>query len=500
MRAKRAGLWCVGAGLAALAVTPGASAQVLKQAAAPATQLERADSNELPGGAVASRYDQEVGGVPVVGAGAVVLDAPAAPAEIVADNSVQGLGTPGAPSVSRDAAVAAALAAIGGPSGGSTDARLVVDATHGNQLAWEVSHWDTAPPRDWVVNVAARSGTVISKVDLLRNATGTAALFVPNPVVANDGYGGLRDRGDRDSGALSSLRQTVPLQDLADGQTCLKGDWAGVKYSPKPKQVCKDSLDWGNTKRASNRFEALMAYHHITEAQQYIQGLGLDPVNAERQNVIANPIPDDNSFYLPSADEIQLGTGGVDDGEDADVIVHEYGHAVQDAQAPDAFRTGGNQVGAMGEGFGDYLAAAYSTEKAGPDPEWTPCIMEWDATSYDDRFTPPPGICLRRADDPSSRQQQQNQCGTAQDIHCMGQIWSSALLDLRIELGLDAESDSVADTLVLASHFLLPENPSFEDAAGAILDADGAIYGGTHCVALGTEFEDRGFGQFVAAC
>ncbi|MDP9482158.1 MAG: M36 family metallopeptidase, partial [Chloroflexota bacterium] len=299
---------------------------------------------------------------------------------------------------------------------------------------------------------------------------------------------------------LSSLRQSVPLQDLADGQTCLKGDWAGAKFSPERKQVCKDSLDWGKTKRASNRFEALMAYHHITEAQQYIQGLGLAPVNAERQNVIANPIPDDNSFYLPSADEIQLGTGGVDDGEDADVIVHEYGHAVQDAQAPDAFRAGGNQVGAMGEGFGDYLAAAYSTEKAGPDPEWTPCIMEWDATSYDDRSTPPPGICLRRADDPSSRQQQLNQCGTAQDIHCMGQIWSSALLDLRTELGLDAESDSVADTLVLASHFLLPDDPSFEEAAGAIIDADSTIYGGTHCVALGTEFEDRGFGQFVAAC
>ena len=82
----------------------------------------------------------------------------------------------------------------------------------------------------------------------------------------------------------------------------------------------------------------------------------------------------------------------------------------------------------MGEGFGDYLAAATQNEMAGRNDEWTPCIMEWDATSYDDPITEPPGICLRRTDDPDSRTEQLDECGGGFEIHCVGEVWSSALL------------------------------------------------------------------------
>jgi Fungalysin metallopeptidase (M36) len=499
MRDARAALAIAAVVAAAMIIAPAASARspALKDAEAPVGQLERSDANRLPGGAVAARYDQEVAGVPVVNAGIVVLEGPGTRAELVADKSVAGLEAPGAPTVPRRAAAAAALDAIGSPAGGDTVARLVIDAAAGNQLAWEVTHSDADPISDWLVTVSAATGEVIARNDLLRQETADARLFVPNPVVSANGYKGFKDRGDRDSKNLTNERIAVTMQDLADGQSCLKGRWAAVKLGAKGKRVCKDSLDWSNVRRAGNRFEALMAYHHITETQHYIQSLGLtEGVNDERQNVIANSIPDDNSFYLPSRDEIQLGTGGVDDGEDADVIVHEYGHAVQDAQAPGAFRAGGNAAGAMGEGFGDYLAAAYSTEVAGPDDEWTPCIMEWDATSYDDESAPPDGICLRRADDDDDRLSQLAECGTPSDIHCMGQVWSSALLDLRTELGDDVGGDNIADKLSLAAHFLLPNNPTYEDAVAAILGADDAIYTGGHCTELADEFQDRGYGTF----
>ena len=57
--------------------------------------------------------------------------------------------------------------------------------------------------------------------------------------------------------------------------------------------------------------------------------------------------------------ELVLGTGGVDDGEDADVIVHEYGHSLQDQAAP-SFAADAARAATMGEGFGDYMAAAMS--------------------------------------------------------------------------------------------------------------------------------------------
>ena len=40
----------------------------------------------------------------------------------------------------------------------------------------------------------------------------------------------------------------------------------------------------------------------------------------------------DNSFSTDKQDGIRFGKGGVDDAEDAEVILHEYGHAIQDSQ------------------------------------------------------------------------------------------------------------------------------------------------------------------------
>ena len=47
----------------------------------------------------------------------------------------------------------------------------------------------------------------------------------------------------------------------------------------------------------------------------------------------------------------------MDDSEDADVVLHEYGHAIQHDISASWF---GGDTGAMGEGFGDYWAGSYS--------------------------------------------------------------------------------------------------------------------------------------------
>lgn len=501
MSMKRVGLLTlVATAVAVLPAAASAAPQALKRAEAPAAQLERVDLTELPGGTVVKRFGQEVGGIPVVGAGAVVVDAPGEPAELLFDKSVGDLRAPGDPAVSRRDALAAALEAIGRPSGGRTAARLVIAADHGNRLAWGVSHVDGRPIMDWLVMVDAADGAVLATVDLVRRGTvtGEAKLFVPNPVVDQGSYVKLRDRGDRNSRRLTRSREPVDLERIKEGQTCLRGPFARAKLGPSRTNVCKDSLKWNSIKRRSNKFEALMAFFHLTSAQQYIRTLDLPAINKRSQVVVANAVTEDNSYYLPGRDEIQLGTGGVDDGEDADVIVHEYGHAVQDDQNPDAFRAFGNAVGAMGEGFGDYLAAAHSTELVGFDPEWTPCIMEWDATSYDDNFEP--GICLRRADingvdpggwdDADTVSERQALCG-AFNIHCVGQVWSSALLKLRQALGDDASGRSIIDRIVLGSHFMLPSNPDFAEASAALIAADDDLYGGANCADLEAELEAR---------
>jgi hypothetical protein len=144
--------------------------------------------------------------------------------------------------------------------------------------------------------------------------------------------------------------------------------------------------------RSQDGFEQVMGYYQATRAQEYIQALGFTDVNSSAQRYRTTGFAADNSFYDPSVDEITFGTGGVDDAEDAEVIWHEYGHAIQDDQVPGFGST--LQSGSIGEGFGDYWAYTMSAPVSA-DTATTPlaCIADWDSVSYHRH-----PHCLRRVD------------------------------------------------------------------------------------------------------
>jgi len=61
----------------------------------------------------------------------------------------------------------------------------------------------------------------------------------------------------------------------------------------------------------------------------------------------------DNSYSWDKKDLLRFGKGGVDDAEDAEVILHEYGHAMMDSQMiPFGFGTSVEAL-SIGEGFAD---------------------------------------------------------------------------------------------------------------------------------------------------
>src|SRR3954469_10445550 len=142
-----------------------------------------------------------------------------------------------------------------------------------------------------------------------------------------------------------------------------------------------------------------MGYYWVTRAQLYIQSLGfgstLPAVNKRQQLLRVDQFGGDNSFYRNGTSKltITVGKGGVDDGEDAEVIVHEYGHSVQDDQVP-GFGSS-LEAGSIGEAFGDYLSVAVTSWATGV-PTRTPeaCVADWDSTSY----TSTVPHCLRRLD------------------------------------------------------------------------------------------------------
>ena len=295
------------------------------------------------------------------------------------------------------------------------------------------------------------------------SSTGTGQVFLPNPVqfLANES---LVDAKDADAAVPAAAYRTVALRDL-DGSGYLRGRWANVisetgnaAHSPTNTFVFTRSQD---------EFEQVMAYYWVTEAQRYIQGLGFGstrrPVNMESQDVRINQWGQDNSFQTNHPkDEMRFGKGGVDDAEDAEVILHEYGHAIQDAQVPGFGST--LEAGSIGEGFGDYWAVTVTESLLGPSPLRDPaCVADWDSVSY----TAGPVHCLRRID--GTKHYPQDVVG---EVHADGEIWSRALWDIRQGLG-----NVRADTVILEAHFALAPDTTLAAAAATTVETANRLYG-----------------------
>lgn len=481
-----------------------AAAQELR---APAGELDPTDRAQARGTSFL-RLRQEVDGVPVLGAEAVVSEAEGDAGDLVVDDTRREVSAPPEPDLDRDQALDRARAA--------TDARRLREPADaelsirpdagGGTLVWRVLLPVEEPFADLEVLVDAASGEVLSIEDLIQRADGHGKVFDPNAVVARGTYEDPRlvDNGDADNELLTSLLIDVTLPRLADrtdGQLCLTGDWADARLAGSG-EVCAPEGDFrvvpddappppNDLTREDDEFEAVMAYFHVDRAQKYIQDLGFTNVNARRTPIIANGdcggSNPDNSCYSRFSDTITLGLGGVDDGEDGDVIAHEYGHAIQDNQVP--FFGGSGDTPAMGEGFGDYFAAVMSNE--GPaasirHDQFDPCMFEWDTWG-----SASPAQCLRRTDTDLKLEDVEGVSGCG--IHCVGQVWSGALWELRGELGEEpGDPRQVMDVLVLLSHFALTSSASFDDGARALLAADEWVYGGAHKPALRAELTQRG--------
>ncbi|MGH2724848.1 MAG: M36 family metallopeptidase [Actinomycetota bacterium] len=429
--------------------------------------------------------------------GGVAVDGTVAAVDIVDGRIWQvkatSIGLPGRPAtapVSRDGAVAAAVTATEAhPVVAPSATRLLVPV--GDRLAdtWRVAVLSFAPAVAATVDVDAATGAVRKVRDDRRFADGTATVFDPNAVVAlkdstvrQPGVDLIVDT-DLDSPELTAARTTLAVREvdptfLPAGR--MVGPWVDVRGTP--------GLDPDATfeyTRGDPRFETTMAYTHLDRLQRYFQALGFTGeagVNAEPQDVYTIRVEGfDNSFYMPSNDLMLFGAGGVDDAEDAEVIVHEYGHAVQDAQVPGWGNT--HEGGSMGEGFGDWLAGNYyaGSISEGFQDE---CIADWDATSYSNADPP----CLRRLDE--DKHYPEDMEG---GVHADGEIWSAFLWTMRNRLvlvktrpipttTLDGSRPSTSEirtanstTLVLASHEFLTPDANFADGVAGLEMAAAAL-------------------------
>ena len=453
-----------------------------------------------PGG-VHVRFQQHAAGIPLWGAEAVVsFDRNSKPLVVASELEAD------VPAQSQQASILAVASAIdkarqavGFRSGqlGEPQGQLFWRRFSANpwQLAWCIQLACSQPSGDWQVWLDAHSGRVLEVHDRTVHAsrrsrapqrsdapgserwfastsetTAAARIFLPDPVIAS-GNTDLRDEDDAASAVPFSVYATVTLRGLdapKAGVLALRGTYVQVVDWENPNTEPVTSMDATfEFDRSQSGFEDVMVYYHIDAMQRWYQSLGFADANNRSQPADAHGFwGEDNSKYIPSLGWLSFGEGGVDDAEDAAVIIHEYGHATQYDIIP-TWGIGGHAA-AMGEGFGDYLANSYAYA-AQPQRvmDWNG-VFQWDG--HNEFWAGRPVI-------KPSLHYPQDADGSA---HASGTLWCSALTDALYLLA----DRAVMDGLVLNHHYMLTGNATMEDAANAILLSDVALYDGAHLAAL----------------
>jgi hypothetical protein len=320
--------------------------------------------------------------------------------------------------------------------------------------------------------------TVMAAQTVASGINGSGYAFDPDPrtVLNTDA---LTDTSA--ASAFDAAYSTKTLRDLTvtSGVYKLSGPFVNIKNIEAPATAPSTTTNgvW-TAKRGNNAFDDTNVYFHLDQSQRYIQSLGFTGT----KSIINRPLDvdtdgvngDDNSHYSGGAagsDYLAFGHGCVNDSEDADVILHEYGHGIQ--ANIDSSWTGGD-TGAMGEGFGDYWAASYSYST----PNGKIYHPEW-AFSWDGHGACWAGRMLNRTDAKynASKTYAAHQSVTEGGVTFQSdELWSAPLYESMVALIAAGKPRSNIDQIILEAHFGLGSNVKMPAMATAIVNAAKTLF------------------------
>ncbi len=304
-----------------------------------------------------------------------------------------------------------------------------------------------------------------------------AAVFLPDPLTtAKKTYGGSYvNANDSDRAVLNNERVTRQMPVTKQGNNyILKNEFVElVDFSSPNVAPVKSPVAFFNYTRAESGFEDVNVFYHITQFNQYLDSLGFDSlmnyaIHADAHGLNGN----DQSVFTPgtSPPRISFGEGGVDDGEDADVIVHEYGHAISHSASPQT--NNGSERNALEEGLCDFIAASYS--HAVDSFKWYN-VFSWDGHN---EFWPGR---LANTDKTYAKDYEKGS-----SIHANGEIFSSTLMDLHFLIGRN-----VTNSLLFQSMYSYASNMTMPQAARLLLEADTTLYNGAHYCTIQSVLTER---------
>lgn len=305
-------------------------------------------------------------------------------------------------------------------------------------------------------------------------AHGSALVFDPDPRTAlNDNT--LEDDSTVDRFELAYVDRVLKDLAVVGGKYTLQGPFIHIKDFEPPSEAPTTTTDgrW-SFKRGNNGFNDAMTYFHIDQNQRYIQSLGFvgakgiqnGPISVDSNGLSG----DDNSHFIPGQNRVAFGHGCVDDNEDTDVILHEYGHAIEDAINRSWH---GGDTGAMGEGFGDYWATSYSMTTPNGSTFLPGRVFQWDAGGQTSRCWPGRRVDVENALYNASRSYQAHQ-----EIgeFVSDELWSTPLVQSLREIMALGYPRNEVDQIILEAHFGLGANLTMRDMANAIVQVAQNLY------------------------
>ncbi|MCD8528530.1 MAG: M36 family metallopeptidase [Chitinophagales bacterium] len=265
----------------------------------------------------------------------------------------------------------------------------------------------------------------------------------------------------------------VPLQYNAGTFSLINDAFEIAEFSAPVYNAITSNTDTFSFNRNQIAFEDVNAFFHLNNFKTYWESLGFANLATQRIQIDTHGNGGaDNSFFTPTnPPRLVFGQGGVDDAEDADVLVHEYGHAISHFAAPNT--NIGEQRRALDEGFGDYLATTYSLQYSNYKPY---DVFSWDG--HNEYWAGRVSNANKTAQDISS----------TQNIYYNGEIWSSVLVDLRNELGA-----IIADKLAIQVMYYNISNTTIPMAAMNLFEADTALFGGAYTCQIFDVLQAKGF-------
>ncbi|WP_421753371.1 hypothetical protein [Croceimicrobium sp.] len=306
------------------------------------------------------------------------------------------------------------------------------------------------------------------------DSTCTANIFLPDPLsTANVNYGG--NYSDNNDGTNSSLNAQRFLRNFTASfdNGVFKLENADIKiddFSAPSVAPATSTIPVFNYTRADDEFEDVNAFFHLSHYKNYIDSLGFTSIPGSQISIDVHALSDaDQSYFSPAESRIYMGEGGVDDAEDADVVIHEYGHSLISGAAANTNRI--SERAGMEEAICDYFAISWSLVFS---PNQRDRVFNWDGHNA---FWP--GRSATSNKDYQTLSFNSN-------IYQHTDLMASCLLEIR-----DNTSRQIADKIILEALFTLQNNSTYPDFARMVIQADANLYGGAHFQVIKTAFVRR---------